>query len=62
MATLSRSADVGSGRLLSAGRALVSLGVGLAAGVLVGLLASLRLRPLVSWTVTVAVLLTWCGR
>ena len=54
-----RSADLDSGRLLSARRALISLSAGLATGVMVGLLATPRLLPLVSWTVTVAVLLTW---
>jgi len=54
-----RRANPSSGRLLSARRALVSLSAGLATGVMVGLLATPRLIPLVSWTVTVAVLLTW---
>jgi uncharacterized membrane protein len=49
-------------RLLSPRRALISLGAGLAAGVLVALLATPRLLPLVGWTVTVAVLLTWVWR
>lgn len=57
-----RSADLDSGRLLSARRALISLLAGLATGVMVGLLAAPRLLPLVSWTVTVAVLLTWVWR
>jgi uncharacterized membrane protein len=48
-----------SGRLLSARRALVSLAIGLAAGIVVALLATPRLLPLVSWTVTVVVVLTW---
>jgi uncharacterized membrane protein len=48
-----------TGRLLSARRALVSLSAGLAAGVLVSLLTTWRLLPLVSWTVTVAVVLGW---
>jgi uncharacterized membrane protein len=54
-----RSTVLSSGRLLSARRALISLSVGLATGVMVGLLATPRLLPLVSWTVTVAILLTW---
>ncbi|WP_432561753.1 DUF1345 domain-containing protein [Kineococcus sp. SYSU DK003] len=54
--------SAGGGRLLSARRALTSLAVGLAAGAVVGLLAHPRLLPLVSWTVTVAVLLTWVWR
>jgi uncharacterized membrane protein len=62
MVTSHRSLDESHGRLLSARRALVSLSVGSAAGVLVGLLATPRLLPLVSWTVTVAVLLTWVWR
>jgi uncharacterized membrane protein len=62
MATPRRSTDLSSERLLSARRALVSLAAGLAAGVLVGLLATPRLLPLVSWTVTVGVLLTWVWR
>jgi uncharacterized membrane protein len=57
-----RSADLSSGRLLSARRALVSLAAGFAAGVFVGLLATPRLLPLVTWTVTVTVLLTWVWR
>jgi uncharacterized membrane protein len=59
MASPARHTDLSSGRLLSARRALVSLAAGLATGVLVGILATPRLLPLVSWTVTVAVLLTW---
>ena len=54
--------EPGARRLLSARRALVSLAVGLAAGVLVALLATPRLLPLASWTVAVAVLLTWVWR
>jgi uncharacterized membrane protein len=57
-----RRAKPSSGRLLSAHRALVSLSAGLATGVMVGLLATPRLIPLVSWTVTIAVLLTWVWR
>src|SRR4051812_12009615 len=57
-----RSTHVISGRLLSARRALVSLSAGLATGAMVGLAATPRLLPLVSWTVTVAVLLTWVWR
>lgn len=53
------SPNLGSGRLLSARRALISLLTGLAAGVIVGLLATPRLMPLIAWTVTVAVILTW---
>jgi uncharacterized membrane protein len=48
--------------LFSARRTLVSLAAGSAAGVVVGLLATWRLLPLVSWTVTVAVALTWVWR
>jgi uncharacterized membrane protein len=50
------------GRLLSAGRALTSLAVGLVAGVVVGVLTTFELLPLVSWTVTVTVLLVWVWR
>ena len=53
-----RSTGHGSGRLLSAGRALTSLSAGLVAGVVVGVVATPRLLPLVCWTVTIAVLLT----
>ena len=60
--TSSRGADQDFGRLLSARRALSSLSAGLATGVIVGFLAGFRLLPLVSWTVTVAVLLTWVWR
>nr|WP_179756847.1 DUF1345 domain-containing protein [Kineococcus aurantiacus] len=48
--------------MLSARRALTSLAVGVVAGVVVGLLVTPRLLPLVGWTVTVAVLLTWVWR
>ena len=51
-----------SGRLLSARRALTSLAAGLVAGVLVGVLTTFELLPLVTWTVTVAVLLVWVWR
>src|SRR3954462_14935473 len=51
--------NLSSGRLLSVRRTLISLSAGLAAGVIVGLLATPRLLPLVTWTVTVAVVLTW---
>jgi uncharacterized membrane protein len=59
MSTPVRSADLDSGRLLSARRALISLSAGLILGAVVGFLATFRLLPLVSWTVTVAVLLAW---
>jgi uncharacterized membrane protein len=54
-----RSTELGPRPLLSPRRALVSLSAGLAAGVIVGVLATPRLLPLVSWTVTVVILLTW---
>ncbi|MGF9759186.1 DUF1345 domain-containing protein [Microvirga sp. 0TCS3.31] len=50
------------GRLLSARRALTSLGAGVVAGVVVGVLTTFELLPLVTWTVTVAVLLVWVWR
>jgi uncharacterized membrane protein len=59
MSLRASSPNPSSGRLLSARRALISLSTGLAAGVIVGLLATPRLLPLVAWTVTVAVILTW---
>jgi uncharacterized membrane protein len=59
---VARGVDTGSDRLLSTQRTLVSLAVGLAAGVLVGLATTFRLLPLVTWTVAVAVLLTWVWR
>jgi len=59
MKTHVRSADLSPDRLLSARRALISLSAGVAAGMAVGSLATFRLLPLVSWTVTVAVLLAW---
>jgi uncharacterized membrane protein len=62
MTTSRRGADLGSDRLLSARRALTSLVAGLAAGAIVGFLATPRLLPLVRWTVTLAVLLTWVWR
>ena len=49
----------GSSRLLSPRRTLISLSMGLAAGIVVAVLATPRLMPLVSWTVTVAIVLTW---
>lgn len=59
----SRTSDgPGSDRLLSPRRALLSLAVGLAAGVVVAVSATPRLLPLTAWTVTVAVLLTWVWR
>jgi uncharacterized membrane protein len=51
-----------SGPLLSARRTLLSLCAGLAAGVCVGLSATWRLLPLVSWTVAVTLVLTWVWR
>src|SRR3954470_25001656 len=62
MTTSQRGTGLGSDRLLSTRRALVSLAAGVVAGVLVRLLATPRLLPLVTWTVTVAVLLTWVWR
>jgi uncharacterized membrane protein len=58
----SRVVRSGSGRLLSPRRTLISLSTGLAAGIVVALLATPRLMPLVSWTVTVVVVLTWVWR
>lgn len=60
--TTSLNTESSVGRLLSPKRALVSLLAGLAAGALVALVATPRLLPLVSWTVTVVVLLTWVWR
>jgi uncharacterized membrane protein len=57
--TVRRSNELGSGRLLSARRALISLSAGLGAGVIVGFLATPGLLPLVTWTVMIAILLTW---
>jgi uncharacterized membrane protein len=51
--------DSTSRRLLSPGRTLISLSAGLTAGIVVAVLATPRLMPLVSWTVTVVVVLTW---
>jgi uncharacterized membrane protein len=62
MTTPTRSTHLRSARVLSARRALISLSVGLVTGVMVGFLATPRLVPLVSWTVTVVVLLTWVWR
>ena len=62
MTTTRSPTDQNSGRLLSSRRALCSLAAGVATGVLVGLLASFRLMPLVSWSVTVAILLAWVWR
>ena len=62
MTTSSPTTDVSSGRLLSARRALISLAVGLVTGLVVALITTFRLLPLVGWTVTVTVLLTWVWR
>ena len=62
MTTSPASTDQDSGLLLSARRALISLAAGVAAGIVVGVLASPQLLPLVTWTVTVATLLTWVWR
>src|SRR5687767_4560921 len=62
MTTARLNTEPSASRLLSPRRALISLAAGLAAGVLVALLATPRLLPLVGWTVTVAVLLTWVWR
>lgn len=62
MPTTRLFADPRASRILSPRRSLISLGVGLAAGGLLAVLASPRLLPLVTWTVTVAVLLTWVWR
>jgi uncharacterized membrane protein len=51
-----------TGRLLSARRALISLAAGVVAGLVVGLVATPRLGPLVGWTATVAIVLTWVWR
>ena len=60
--TIPRRDARGSGRLLSARRSLISLSAGLVTGGIVGLVTTPRLLPLVSWTVTVAVLLAWVWR
>ncbi|WP_380176034.1 DUF1345 domain-containing protein [Kineococcus sp. DHX-1] len=49
-------------RSLSVRRTLTSLAAGLVAGAVVGFLTDVRLLPLVTWTVAVAVLLTWVWR
>lgn len=59
MATPRRNTDPSASPMLSARRALISLTAGAATGVVVGFVATPQLLPLVSWTVTVAVLLTW---
>ncbi|WP_017935161.1 DUF1345 domain-containing protein [Nocardioides sp. Iso805N] len=48
--------------MLSRRRALISLAIGLTVGLVVAVVATPRLLPLVTWTVTVAVLLTWVWR
>jgi uncharacterized membrane protein len=62
VATSTRSTSVGAPQLLSVRRALISLLAGLGTGAIVGVVATPRLIPLVSWTVTAAVLLTWVWR
>jgi uncharacterized membrane protein len=62
MTTAARSTVGGPPRLLSARRAVASLAVGTATGVVVAVVATPRLLPLVSWTVSVGVLLTWVWR
>src|SRR3954454_21410227 len=59
MRTRARNARLSSGRLLSARPALVRLLKGLAGGPVLARLATPRLLPVVTWTVTVAVVLTW---
>jgi len=59
LSQLSEVRDTRTDRLLSARRAAISLAAGLVAGTIVGLAATPRLMPLVSWTVAVSVLLTW---
>jgi uncharacterized membrane protein len=59
MTTFAATSDRPHGRVLSARRALISLSAGLAVGVLVAVLSTPKLLPLVTWTVTVAVFLTW---
>ena len=51
-----------TGRLLSARRALISLAIGVAAGLVVAVAATPQLLPLVSWSVTAGVLLWWVWR
>ena len=62
MATTRLDTGSSASRLLSPRRSLISLAIGLAAGVLVAVLATTRLLPLVTWTVAAAVLLTWVWR
>src|SRR5689334_24861223 len=62
MAAAWRATEPGTSRLLSPRRALISLVTGVVAGVLVAVLATPRLLLLVSWTTTVATLLTWVWR
>lgn len=59
MTNVGQSTTRSSPQLLSPRRALISLLAGLATGGLVALVATPQLLPLVSWTVTVGVLLTW---
>jgi uncharacterized membrane protein len=51
--------NVGSGRILSARRALVCLGIGLLCGLSVALLWAAELLPLVSWTVAAGLAVCW---
>jgi uncharacterized membrane protein len=51
-----------SGPILSARRALVSVGAGLVAGAGVALLGAPQLLPLVSWIIAAAVAVTWVWR
>jgi uncharacterized membrane protein len=62
MSTATRSTEPSAGRILSARRAAISLVAGSATGILVGVVATPRLLPLVSWTVTVGILLWWVWR
>jgi uncharacterized membrane protein len=59
MAVSSSTETTRTQRVLSTRRVLICTSVGLAAGVVVALSWALELLPLVSWTVAVAMALTW---
>ncbi|MEH0927093.1 DUF1345 domain-containing protein [Micromonospora sp. CPCC 205558] len=57
-----RSGRPGLGRLLSVGRALWSLAVGVVAGAAIALAGAPELTPLVIWTIAAGMILVWTWR
>ena len=57
-----RSERPALGRLLSIGRALWSLAVGVVAGAAIALVGAPELTPLVIWTIAAGTILVWVWR